>query len=99
MSTIQNERKHPPIGLKFHVKNRSHQEVEDLHQIGISVSLQRVIDVRTDFAKAVSKRWNEEEVVVPTNVCRGVFVTCNDDNLDQVDFHGTTLSMTGHPSK
>ena len=57
------------------------------------------MDVRKNFAKAVSKRWAEDGVVVPTNIKRGVFVTSAVDNLDEsgrCEFHGTAMTLTSH---
>ena len=49
----------------------------------MSVSYDRVMDVRRGFAQAVSKRWAEDGVVVPNNAKRKVFVTSAADNPDE----------------
>lgn len=59
------------------------------------------MDVRKDFARAVSKQWAEDGVVVPTNTKRRVFVTGAVDNLDEsgrYEFHGTAMTLTSHLS-
>ena len=57
--------------------------------------------MRKNFAKAVSKHWAEDEVVVPTNMKRKVFVTSAVDNLDEsgrCEFHGTAMTLISHPT-
>ena len=49
----------------------------------MSVSYNRVMDVRRGFAQDVSKRWAEDGVVVPSNTKRKVLVTNAADNLDE----------------
>ena len=66
------------------------------------MSYEHVMTVRKYFAKAVSKRWSEDGVVVPTNIKRGVFVTSATDNLDEsgrFEFHGTAITLTSHPTR
>ena len=58
----------------------------------------RVMDVRRGFARAVSKRWAEDGVIVSTNAKRKVFVTSAVD-LDECgcfEFHGTAITLTSH---
>ena len=60
------------------------------------------MDVRWDFAKAVSMRWATDGVVIPTNAMRSVFVTNAMDNLDEsgrYEFHGTAMTLTSHPTQ
>ena len=44
--------------------------------------------------------YEKEKVVFPLTLPRGVFITCNDDNLDSnsSDFHGTAISINAHPT-
>ena len=49
------------------------------------------MDVRKAFARAVSRRWVEDGVVVPTNSKRRVFVTSAVDNLNLVATNFTAL--------
>ena len=67
------------------------------------VSYDRVMDVRRGFARAVSQRWAEDGVVVPTNAKQKVFVTsaADIDNIDEpecFEFHGTAIILTSHVS-
>ena len=65
------------------------------------VSYDRVMDVRRGFARAVSQRWAEDGVVVPTNAKQKVFVTSAADNLDEprgIEYHGTAITLTSRVS-
>lgn len=53
-----------------------------LHTKFPEISYDHVMDLRRGFAKAVSNRWAENEMVVPTNTKRRVFVTSAVNNLD-----------------
>ena len=64
----------------------------------MSVSYDRVMDVRQRLALAVSKRFAEDGVAVPSTNKRGVFTT-GVDNIDEsgrIELHGTAISLTNH---
>jgi len=66
-----------------------------------SASFARVTDVRRGFARAVSKRWAEDGVVVPNSAKWKVFVTSTADNLDEprcFEYHGTAITVISHVS-
>ncbi|MES9879344.1 MAG: hypothetical protein ABW185_00490 [Sedimenticola sp.] len=90
------------MGLKLHAHDRLKILIREFHQLGLTVSYDRIMDVRRRFARAVSKRFKEEGVVVPTNCKRGVFSTATTDNIDvsgRTDMHGTSITLIGHLSK
>ena len=65
----------------------------------MSVSYDRVMDVRKRLALAVSKRCTEDGVVVASNIKRGAFTTGGVDNIDEsgrIELHDTAISLTKH---
>ncbi|KAF5269349.1 hypothetical protein FQA39_LY08741 [Lamprigera yunnana] len=65
----------------------------------LSSLLGTVMEVRKQFAQTVCKRWQEDEVIVPTNIKRKVFATIAVDNVDETggyEFHGTAMSLISH---
>ena len=57
------------------------------------------MDVRRGLAQAVSRRFAEDGVVVPSNIKWGVFTTGGVDNIDEsgsIELHGTAISLTNH---
>ena len=78
------------IGLKLYANSRQKDAIAIFYALGVSVSYDRIMDVRRDFVKAVSMRWGVDGVVIPTNSVRGVFVTSAVDNFDEsgrYEFH------------
>ncbi|KAL8588046.1 hypothetical protein ACOMHN_061212 [Nucella lapillus] len=89
------------LGLKLHVNDRQRSTVSTLHGLGISVSYDRVMEVRRNLALAVSKRFQDNGLVVPTNMKHGLFTTGAVDNIDQsgrCEFYGKAISLTNHPT-
>lgn len=89
------------MGLKLHSSGRQKGMINMFHSLGMCVSYDRVMGVRKSLARAVSKRFSEEGAVVPLNLKRGVFTTGGVDNIDEsgrVEFHGTAITLTNHPT-
>ena len=87
------------MGLKLHANDRQKMTISTFHALGISVSYDRVMDVRRGLALSVSRRFAEDGVVVPSNIKRGVFTTGGVDNIDEsgrIELHGTAISLTNH---
>ena len=65
----------------------------------MSVSYERVMDVRRGLACAMSRQFAVDGVIVPSNMKRGVFTTGGVDNIDEsgrFELHGTAISLTNH---
>lgn len=87
------------VGLKLHANDRQKSTISTFHSLGMSVSYDRVMEVRKKLALAVSVRFAEDGVVVPSNMKRGVFTTGGVDNIDEsgrIELHGTAISLTNH---
>lgn len=66
----------------MHGEARLKKHIENVHQVGMSVSYDRVMGVKRAVARAICKRQAEDGVVLPTNMRRNVFVIYDMDNLD-----------------
>ena len=110
-SSIRHNKEHEtpfPLyqGLKLHGDGRQKTQINSANAFGISVSYNRVLDVKRSIARGVVKRCVQDGVVLPTNMRSGVFTTFDVDNLDshsqgnfsQDEFHGTAISVTNHLS-
>ena len=94
------------IGLNIHGLTRSKHLINQLHQLGICLSYERVLQLEDWIAKAICIRFDEHGVVSPVCLHRGLFTVCALDNLDhnpsstttQSSFHGTGISMFQFPS-
>ena len=93
-------------GIKLHGDSRLKHQIENAHHLGLSVSYDRVMEVKVEVARAVCVRHAVDGVVLPTNLRLGVFTTHDVDNLDsnktgnlsRGDFHGTCITATNHIS-
>ena len=72
-------------GLNMHGDARLKKQIENAHELGMSVSYDRVMDVKRAIARAVCKCHADDgviTVVLPTNLRSNVFTTYDVDNLD-----------------
>ncbi len=94
------------IGLSVYAKTRKRHLVELLHDNGLSISYDRVLDVSAQLGDAVVSRYLEEGVVCPPKLRKGLFCTAAMDNIDHnpsatsatTSFHGTSISIFQHPT-
>ena len=93
------------IGILLHAQTRKRGLVDRLFDLGISASYDRVLEVSIDLGNTVSTRFQQQQVVVPTNFHKGVLTTGAVDNIDYNpssntatgSFHGTGISLFQHP--
>ena len=70
------------MGLLIHAKTRKRELVDILYEHGLSVSYDRVMQLSTDIANQVIAQYQEDGVVCPPKLKRGLFVTGQLDNVD-----------------
>ena len=95
-----------PIYINIHALTRSKKIIQPLHQMGISVSYDRVMQIEEWLATAVCERFEDDGVVAPTILRKGLFTAGALDNLDHnptattatTSFHGTSISTFQIPS-
>ena len=95
------------VGLNIHHMTRSKKLIQQLYQMGICVSYDRVLELEDWIASSVCERFEEDGVVIPACLRKGVFTVGALDNLDHnpssttaVDaFHGTGISLFQFPTK
>ena len=95
------------MGLSVYAKTRKRNLVEMLHQYGLSISYDRVLEVSAQLGDATVSKYVEEGVVCPPVLRKGLFTTAVMDNIDHnpsattatTSFHGTSISIFQHPTK
>ena len=99
----QAERRETPLalylGFKLDSCGRQKKLVKQFHKYGLCVSYDRVKKLKKKIARGLSRRYKEDEVVVPTNCVKGIFYTGTTDNIDEsgrVEMHGTSITLIGH---
>ena len=92
-------------GLKIHALTRKRELVDILHNMGLSISYDRLLSLSVDIVNAVIAKYEANAVVCPRKVSPQVFATGQVDNIDhnpsaasaKSSFHGTGISITEHP--
>ena len=94
------------IGLNIHQQVRSKKLIQQLHQMGISISYARVIELEDWIATSVCEQFKEDGIVAPACLRKGLFTIGALDNIDhdpssttsQTSFHGTGISLFQFPT-
>jgi len=94
------------VGLMTHAETRKRTIVDELYNLGLSISYDRVLEISTEMGNKVCARYESEGVVCPPKLKKRVFTTAAVDNIDhnpssstaQGAFHGTGISLCKHSS-
>ena len=95
------------IGLNMHQQTRYKKLIMQLYYMGISISYDRVLDLEDRIATSVCEQSEQDGVVSPICLKKGLFTVGAIDNLDynpssttsQSSFHGTGISLFQFPIK
>ncbi len=94
------------IGIKIHTETRSKKLIPELHDLGLSISYDRVLQLESQLTTAVCENFLEKGAVVPVQLRRGLFTIGALDNFDhnplsttaKGSFHGTGISIFQFPT-
>ena len=92
--------------MTVYAKTRKRKLIDLLHDNGVSISYDRVLEISSQLGEAVITKYIEEGVVCPPVLRKGIFTTSAIDNIDHnpsaitanTAFHGTSISIFQHPS-
>ena len=70
------------LGLLIHGKTRKRDLIDILHERGLCISYNRVLQISSDIANSVITQFEESGVVCPSFFKNNVFTTGNLDNID-----------------
>lgn len=90
-----------------HAKTRKRELVDKLHNLGMSISYDRVLEISINIGNSVCQQFHQEEVVCPSNLRKGLFTTSAYDSIDHKpsattakgSFHVTGISLFQHPTE
>eukprot|EP00745_Piridium_sociabile_P026562 TRINITY_DN4240_c0_g2_i9.p1 TRINITY_DN4240_c0_g2~~TRINITY_DN4240_c0_g2_i9.p1 ORF type:complete len:1084 (-),score=281.98 TRINITY_DN4240_c0_g2_i9:490-3741(-) len=93
--------------MSVHAKTRKRTLVEMLHEHGIGISYDRVLEISAQLGEATVSKYVDDGVVCPPVLRKGLFTTSAMDNIDHnptattatTSFHGTSISVFQHPTK
>jgi hypothetical protein len=94
------------LGLSVYSKTRKKHLIDLLHDHGLSISYDRVLEVSATLGDAAVSKYEAEGVVCPNILRKGLFTTSAMDNIDHnpsattatTSFHGTSISIFQHPT-
>ena len=94
------------IGLSVFAKTRKRQLIDMLHENGLSITYDRVLEISAQLGEAVVAQYVQDGVVCPPGLRKQVFTTAAVDNIDhnptattaKTSFHGTSMSLFQHPT-
>lgn len=95
------------MGMSIYAKTRKRTIVEMLHEHGVSISYDRVLEISAQLGDATVNKYVNDGVVCPPGLRRGLFTTAAMDNIDHnptattatTSFHGTSISLFQHPTR
>ena len=95
------------IGLNIHQMFRSKKLINQLYQMGICISYNRVLELEEWIATSVCERFEEDGIVVPASLRKGLFTVGALDNIDHNpssttaagSFHGCGISLFQFPTQ
>ena len=103
--------KEPPLpvylGLYIHTITRSRKIIDNLFKHGIAINYDRVMTLEKQLSTAICKRFEEENIVCPPNLRKGIFTVGAIDNIDnnpssttsKGSLHGTGMSIFQFPTQ
>ena len=94
------------LGLEVHAQTWKRELVETLHELGLSISYDRVLSISTDLANSVCQQYAVDGVVCPLQMRSGLYTCAEIDNINhnpssstaQGSFHGTGISLFQYPT-
>ena len=107
--TKHSKRREPPppvhIGLLIHSQTRQSNLVSYLYNLGLSISYERVFEIKNLTANAICEQFKADRVVCPPKLRKNIFTTAAYDNIDhnpssttaKEAFYGTEISVFQHP--
>lgn len=89
------------LGLMIHSETGQRKIVDELNDMGLSISYSRVLDIERALAVKVCEKYVQDDCVCPPSLTEGIFTTSAIDNIDHnptsssanYSFHGTGISL------
>ena len=107
-TTQHNKAREPPLpvylGILMHSKTRNRALVESLHELGLLVSYDRLLEIFTDVGTEICEFYDRLKTVCPPQLKQGAFTTSAVDNINhqtsattaKSSFNGTSVSIFQH---
>ena len=94
------------LALMVHAKTQKRSLVDKLHNLGLSISYNRLMSISSALGNSVCAKFMEDKVVCPPKAKKELFTVGCMDNIDhnpssrtaQDSFHGTAISLIQFPT-
>ena len=70
------------VGLLLSAKTRKRQLIDILHQYGICISYDKVLEISSQMGEALVERYLEEGLICPSVLRKGLLTTAAIYNID-----------------
>ena len=95
------------VGVMLYAKTRKASITDWLAKIGLSITSDRIKNIKAKMAEALCERYKENDLVCPPCLQDGFFTTAATDNIDhkatsasaQQHFHRTGIPLFHHPDE
>ena len=85
----------------IHSLTRNKEIVDKCHNLGLSISYDRVLQITNKIANSVCDQYRKNDLVCPLSLRKGLFIVAAADSIDHnlssstanASFHGTGLSL------
>ena len=92
------------LGVLLHNKTRKRRLVDTFHDMGLSISYDRVLEISTDIGTKICECYDRMNTVCPPQLKKGVFTSSAIDNINHQtsattakgSFNGTGISVFQH---
>ena len=93
-------------GLNLYSRTRSRSLIDSFHEMGVTCSYDRVLEVTKDMGDSLVAQFKVHGVFVPGNLRSGVFTILAKDNVDSNatsstatrHYHGTSMTIMQYPT-
>ena len=93
--------------MLIHAYTRKRELIDKLYKLGLCISYDRLLSISTAVSNAVCEKYEEEGVVCPIKLKKGIFTVGAVDNIDhnpsslmsKDSFHGTAISLMQVPGR
>ena len=94
------------LALVVHAETRRRDLIDKIHQLGLCISYDRVLQISADLGNRAIQYYEQERLVCPMKLKKNLFTTGQVDNIDHNptsrdasgSFHGTAITLTQHPA-
>jgi len=83
------------LGVMIHSSTRNKKTVDKCHNLGLSISYDRVLQITNKIANSVCDQYRKDDLVCPPSLRKGLFTVAAADNIDH-NLSSSTANASFH---